>query len=598
MSTVSSSSEFCPLTCTFCQHVIYDPITLYCGHTFCDRCLQDEQFSSAINCPRCPHDLQGQVQSSILYAREQSYKKNRFLQQLFDRSESFKSKYDLIRLCYKGQIEYSNDNYQKAIDIYTHIIDECNDHHLALYYRAKAYVALKEFHQALSDANRVVALKPQWTKGYLCQGEILFQMKYFTAALRSSLKALVIDPEDSTGKRLMAQHLHAALHNDDDEDAVSMMEEEQVQINASSSSPYGEQSEALSSESSCSQVIMCKSKQPSNLCFCSQFDYKNFSPRDFECSICVNLLWTSITTPCGHVFCRECLIRSVDNTQAQCPICKSSLEEFFPMLIRSHVNQTELISKIIQTYFPAEYNERQQIYEQENIRGVAIPRSVITQTESIITEIPIFVCVLTLPCCTCPLHVFEPRYRLMMRRTIETESRTFGMCGYDEQTDTFTEYGTLLYIRGLIYTADGRSIVDTIGQRRFRVLERGMRDGYHTAKVELIHDDRIEQQEFNELFQLNQDTYNRVRQWFDQLDEDMQHKISRQFEEYPSCDDVVQDSVDGPSWTWVILNILPIDSTLQHTALTSRSLRVRLQMINDTISFQLHQQQSLQITEQ
>ena len=55
----------------------------------------------------------------------------------------------------------------------------------------------------------------------------------------------------------------------------------------------------------------------------------------------------------------------------------------------------------------------------------------------------------------------------------------------------------MLYIRGLIYTPDGRSIVDTIGQRRFRVLERGMRDAYHTARVELIHDDRIEQQEFN-----------------------------------------------------------------------------------------------------
>ena len=52
-----------------------------------------------------------------------------------------------------------------------------------------------------------------------------------------------------------------------------------------------------------------------------------------------------------------------------------------------------------------------------------------------IFEIPIFVCVLTLPCCTCPLHVFEPRYRLMMRRTTETQSRLFGMCKYDEQTE-------------------------------------------------------------------------------------------------------------------------------------------------------------------
>ncbi len=40
-----------------------------------------------------------------------------------------------------------------------------------------------------------------------------------------------------------------------------------------------------------------------------------------------SLLWFPVTTPCGHVFCRECLIRSVDNTQSQCPICKSSLED-------------------------------------------------------------------------------------------------------------------------------------------------------------------------------------------------------------------------------------------------------------------------------
>jgi Lon protease-like protein len=67
--------------------------------------------------------------------------------------------------------------------------------------------------------------------------------------------------------------------------------------------------------------------------------------------------------------------------------------------------------------------------------SASIPRSVINNTESIIFEIPIFVCILALPNCGCPLHVFEPRYRLMMRRTIETESRTFGMCTYDEQTE-------------------------------------------------------------------------------------------------------------------------------------------------------------------
>lgn len=31
----------------------------------------------------------------------------------------------------------------------------------------------------------------------------------------------------------------------------------------------------------------------------------------------------------------------------------------------------------------------------------------------------------------CPLHIFEPRYRLMMRRCIETGTRKFGMCTYE-----------------------------------------------------------------------------------------------------------------------------------------------------------------------
>jgi len=39
------------------------------------------------------------------------------------------------------------------------------------------------------------------------------------------------------------------------------------------------------------------------------------------------------------------------------------------MLIQSHVNQTETISKIIEKYFPNECKERKQLYEQENLRG-------------------------------------------------------------------------------------------------------------------------------------------------------------------------------------------------------------------------------------
>lgn len=56
----------------------------------------------------------------------------------------------------------------------------------------------------------------------------------------------------------------------------------------------------------------------------------------------------------------------------------------------------------------------------------------------------------------------------------------------------FSEYGTMLEIRDIQYFADGRSVVDTIGGKRFRVLSRGVKDGYNTAKVEYLQDDTVE----------------------------------------------------------------------------------------------------------
>lgn len=38
---------------------------------------------------------------------------------------------------------------------------------------------------------------------------------------------------------------------------------------------------------------------------------------------------------------------------------------------------------------------------------------------------------------------------------------------------------------------DGRSVVDTIGVARFKVLSHGQRDGYHTAKIEYLEDRKV-----------------------------------------------------------------------------------------------------------
>ena len=47
-------------------------------------------------------------------------------------------------------------------------------------------------------------------------------------------------------------------------------------------------------------------------------------------------------------------------------------------------------------------------------------------------DVPIFVCTLAFPSQACPLHIFEPRYRLMVRQCMESGSKQFGMCVHDE----------------------------------------------------------------------------------------------------------------------------------------------------------------------
>ncbi len=60
---------------------------------------------------------------------------------------------------------------------------------------------------------------------------------------------------------------------------------------------------------------------------------------------------------------------------------------------------------------------------------------------------------------------------------------------------SFSEFGTMLEIRDIHVFRDGRSVIDTRGRRRFRVLERRIRDGYNVASVEFLKDVPIPQEQ-------------------------------------------------------------------------------------------------------
>ncbi|EMD40696.1 hypothetical protein CERSUDRAFT_111271 [Gelatoporia subvermispora B] len=176
-----------------------------------------------------------------------------------------------------------------------------------------------------------------------------------------------------------------------------------------------------------------------------------------------------LTTPCQHTFCTRCLQRSLDHSSA-CPLCRTTLPEYAYFLEHPC---NKVVRTLLLHAFHDEYTERgAAIQEEEHNSGL---------------DTPIFVCQLSFPGIPTKLHLFEPRYRLMLRRCLETEDPKFGMIPPPSRAGD-SQYGTMLAIKSVQWFQDGRSLVETCGIYRFRILARGTRDGYVVGRVEQLDD--------------------------------------------------------------------------------------------------------------
>jgi Lon protease-like protein len=73
----------------------------------------------------------------------------------------------------------------------------------------------------------------------------------------------------------------------------------------------------------------------------------------------------------------------------------------------------------------------------------------------------------------------------MLRRCLESQTARFGMVMPPKSASNVSmEFGTMMEIRGVKMLENGRSLVHTWGVSRFRILERGMVDGYMVGRVE------------------------------------------------------------------------------------------------------------------
>ena len=214
---------------------------------------------------------------------------------------------------------------------------------------------------------------------------------------------------------------------------------------------------------------------------------KEATKTELDCQVCYALMLDPLTTTCGHTFCRKCVARVLDHS-TMCPVCRRDLP--MPPGVRS-IPGNKTLTKILNSLCPDLVDARAEAAAQEEVPMLGEK------------NVPLFVCTLAYPSMPTFLHIFEPRYRLMIRRAIDNGDGKFGMLMYNRRVVPqgslgpveFLQYGTLVHINGVQYMPDGRSLVETRGISRFRVKDWDMLDGYVVGNIERLDDISLAEEE-------------------------------------------------------------------------------------------------------
>lgn len=289
--------------------------------------------------------------------------------------------------------------------------------------------------RSLADAKAALHLAPDCPRALLCQGQALVQLERYAAAEASFQRGLQLAPGDAELAAAAAACAAAAQP-----DGMAAQRHEAV-------------------------VETCRAARERALA-------------DAECSLCMKLLWEPVTTPCGHTFCRPCLARAMDHSN-RCPMCRMVLH------VARELPVTITLKNLLEHTFSGEYEARGA--EEAELAAAARPGG---GGAAGAAPLPLFVMSPMLPGEKMALNIFEPRYRLMVRRCMEG-GRRFGMATVDG-AHVLHDVACEAEITECQPLPDGRFYLEIEGRRRFRAAETWEQDGYRVARPEYVKDTAVD----------------------------------------------------------------------------------------------------------
>jgi len=268
---------------------------------------------------------------------------------------------------------------------------------------------------------------------------------------------------------------------------------------------------------------------------------------------CYRVFYEPVTLPCGHTFDRSCLARVFDYTD-KCPLCRE-VSHILPV----HLPVTVIVNQLAQRYMSQDYEQRK--HEE------------IEQKQLDINNIPLFVVDYVLyPDTLLPLHIFEPRYRLMMRRCI-SGSKCFGLVPAGREPGEMAKYGCMARITNIKLLPDGRSLIETIGQERFSILDKWEQDGYVCGKVKFLHEEApVGEEDITRLNEMRDRVWQLLSTFMVEVGNDVKESIETKIGKLPS-----PDSSEKLSY-WVAA-LLPLSTPLKLDLLAITKTMDRLHVL-------------------
>ena len=146
-----------------------------------------------------------------------------------------------------------------------------------------------------------------------------------------------------------------------------------------------------------------------------------------------------------------------------------------------HLPVSIVLKNVVERSFPEEYEARRLEECQASLSAAAGEGA-----STIASILPLFVLCPMLPGERMALNIFEPRYRLMIRRVM-AGARRFGVASVRPDHSLY-DVCTEVEITECEPLPDGRYYIEVVGRRRFRPEEPHEQDGYRVARAKIFTD--------------------------------------------------------------------------------------------------------------